>query len=614
MIGLTLLIILSNLLTRSDQTWATARTFIILLPVFFTSNIISDEYENHREGFVFVTSTPIYIQSIVKFAYGFLVSHGFILLAYLSAYAVGLETTFSHWLTIIVSSLFLSLLGMTFSNLTKQSLLGLGVSVIYWTVMVTLGYRLNEDLWFISVVLNIALTSQVIWNNVWSLVGLSYLLIMVNIWLIGKGEKIRKPLLITNVSLIIIAVGLIGGYQYKLEQGASISSQLIESVQEEETMVVLSGADLIVEAELTKRNIPYVISPNIQPEELKQHNIILISSDEKKIEDTNLKSLESKTKITMTEMGLKVEGKEVYQGDAYRLISENALNTNKSVLRLNAKKWTKGSFSYLLDHVSEGLLVLQQGKPVASSNFIAGQSIAKRLNLLDSGWFVKGDAASRILFKNLSEAKANQFLEIWQPISEHVNKMLPTDMQMHVLQIIDAKNDPLDQALSSEVLSIKYDSIKELEPYRLGGRDWIEKITTSMLSQTYFKNMENPELQFVFSKYILLNQLSPQLEAAISPDFWKEQYELSLAIISRDAQEEGQHYVQNPDFINRETANSLMYYLLNQVDRSSQLDSLLNDMMSLPKVSDEQVKGLFQTYLNPSEVDKIFGLYEEKTK
>lgn len=611
MIGLTLLIVLSNLLTRSDQTWATARTFIILLPVFFTSNVISDEYENHREGFVFVTSTPIYKQSIVKFVYGFLLSHGFILLAYLSAYAVGLETTFSHWFTIIVCSLFLSLLGMTVANLTKQSLLGVGVSLIYWTVMATLGYSLNEDLWFISVVLNIGLTSQVVWNNVWSLLGLSYVLILVNIWIIGKGEKIRKPLLITNVSLIIVAVGLMGGYQYKLGQGASTSSHLISSIHKKENLVVLAGADQVVETELIKRNIPYVVSQNIQPEDLKQHNVILISSNEKVIEDAILKSLESEVKITMTEMGINVEGKEIYHGDAYRLISENPVNTNKSVLYLNARKWTEGSFSYLLDHISEGLLVLQEGKPVATSNFIKGQSPAKRLELLDKGWFVKGDATSHILFKNLAEAKANQFLKIWQPISEHVNKMLPKDMQMHALQIIDAK---LDQALSSEVLSINYDSMKELEPYRLGGRDWIEKISTSMLSQTYFKNIENPELRFVFSKYILLNKLAPQIEAAITPHFWKEQYEVSLAIISRDAQEEGQHYVQNPDFINRETANSLIYYLLNQVERSSQLDSLLKELSSLHTVSDKQVKGLFASYLSPTEVDKIFGLYEEKTK
>lgn len=575
------------------------RTFIILLPVFFTSNIISDEYENHREGLIFVTSTPIYKQSIIKFVYGFLLSQCCIFIAYISAYAVHLETSFTHWFIMVIYSLFLSLLGLTVSNLTRQSLLGFGITLMYWIVMVTMGFSMNQSLWFLSVVLNTNLNTQVVWGNVWSLCILSYVLIIFNICLVGRGEKIRKPLLMVNAILLIATVGAIYSYQYFLHKGAGTTADIIAAAQEQnttqDTIVIIDGNNEVVEQELRQRGIQYSTLQDVQSEQLAQHNIMLISSRDAVGKDNEADSLGYVSPVTVTDMGISVGKKEIYQADSYRLLSSNPLNDHNKLVYFYANEWTTSAISYMLDHVSEGFLALYEDKPVAVSHYISEQELGERLELKDEDhWFVKGNESAKVLYQSLSEAQGDQFLEIWGLLSQQINRMLPQSSHMNTLQVSDGRNVGVASAekRSSDILRIKYYSLKELEPYRSGGRDWIEKISITMLTKTQLQTVENK----------------------LGDDFWHNNYEVAFSDMSKELSEEGKNFLENPQLLGRESANSLIYYLISLVDQSSQLDSLLKDIASASKVDDEQLRALFAKYVPSVEVKTILDLYEQNTK
>lgn len=607
---ITLVVVVTNVLLQDYGSWRMERVFIILLPVFFTANVISDEYEHRREGLLFVTHTPIYKHAFVKFVFGWLFTQIFIFLMFTSGYIVGMERDYSRWIVLLVYSTYLSLFGLTIANITRNSLYGFGAAVVYWIVMVTVGFSVNERMWPISIILNNDLATLLVWNNLVSLLALSYLLIVFNFWFIGKGERIRKRLTWVNCVLLLTVLATLGVYGYKENEQAQAPTRIINATKGQETLFLVATDNREVIKELDEMNVVYTRPEAVSELELSEHNIVLITTEEDESDSILIKDLLSKSNISMTETGIRAGKKEIYQADSFRTILSNVFNPLKEVVHLDSKNWTQQSIRYLLSAESGSFIALNQEVQGATSSYAKIDHLDKHLTLSNTGsWFVKRDGTAKVLYQKLSESQADEFLVIWKLISDQVNKMLPASMNVDVLQITKQNEEKFDSTIFPQLLKINYRTIKELEPSKFGGRDWLEEIAVSLLSQTIFKHVENKEIQFACSQYVFLNRLGSFLETEFGEEYWHTHYDYSLKDRAEALFEEGQALLQKKELLNAGNVNSVLYYLLYKVDNSPNADSLLQKVMLSKKGNERVLKNLLTEYTPASDVDYIFSIY-----
>lgn len=601
-------IVVTNFLLQDYGSWRMERIFIELLPVFFTATVISDEYEQRREGLLFVSRTPIFKQAVMKFGYGWLFSQTFILLAFISAYFTHMEQDFTRWIVLVIYSTFLSLLGFTVSNITRKSLYGLGSALVYWVVMVTMGFSSNEKLWPVSVVLNNDLSIHVVWGNLASLLGLSYLLFVFNIWFIGKGEGIRKPLVVVNSMLLLMVLAALGVYGYMGDRWAVTPIRIINADQG--SFIVVATNNPEVTRVLNEHHLKFVSSDDVSISDFSKQDIVLITSSEDEIDNSKLQTLLAHGNVAFTDMGIKAGDKEIYEADAYRTIFNNVFNPDKKVVHLDSREWNHQDIQYLLNTAAGSFIALHQGIPVARSNYSKVDKLDDQMKLTgEESWFVQGEGTFKVLYQTLSEIEAKEFLTIWEPISEQVNKLLPAPMNVKVLQITNGHDGVLGNPNTHQTITLNYRTIKELEPSKFGGRDWLDQIAVSLLSQTLFQHFDHRDIQYSISQYVFLDQLGQSIETKIPAEYMKSHYEFSLKERAQAMLEEGRYLQDNKELLNAGNANSLLYYMLHQIDSLPNADSFWTEITLNENGSEGALKELFAKYLPLSDIELLFNLY-----
>ncbi|MGL4738201.1 MAG: hypothetical protein ACRCW2_12190 [Cellulosilyticaceae bacterium] len=102
--------LIATLGMKDIVSWFYIKLIITILPVFYAGNAISNEYEYNREGILFTSKTPIYMQGLTRFSTALFANCIMITLMYLSAYASGLEHNLLGFVPLIAYACFLSIL------------------------------------------------------------------------------------------------------------------------------------------------------------------------------------------------------------------------------------------------------------------------------------------------------------------------------------------------------------------------------------------------------------------------------------------------------------------------------------------------------------------------
>ncbi|MGL6173065.1 MAG: hypothetical protein ACRC1P_00440 [Cellulosilyticaceae bacterium] len=189
--------------------WFYIKLFIIVFPVFYTGNVISNEYEYSKQGIIFTTKTPIYAYGFKQFGAALLVNILMLILMYLSAYAAGLEYNLLGFIPLVAYACFLSTLAFLVSNLTGKNAAGFAAAILYWGLFFMAGSLANETLMPFSVIINLTLSYDIVWYNVLSMFCFSLILFLINIWYLGKGEGIRLKLACLGLPTTFILIVLL---------------------------------------------------------------------------------------------------------------------------------------------------------------------------------------------------------------------------------------------------------------------------------------------------------------------------------------------------------------------------------------------------------------------
>ncbi|MFD3158716.1 hypothetical protein ACFIJ5_18050 (plasmid) [Haloimpatiens sp. FM7330] len=497
-IGIVGAAILLILLNRKPVLWNSIKIFFIIIPLFLTVNVLSDEYIQHREGILFTCKTPIYKQMLIRFFHGWIFSEGAILICYLFALALGLEYNLEKFLAILIISTFLSMLGLTFSNLSKKPLLGYIVPIAYWVLFLAQGARFNEKFMGISVMINLILTSQMVWSNIISLSVFSIILLLFNIWYIGKGEKIRKPLLKGSCGALAAIFIIFLIFSYNINSKRTIAQRIIKNTKD--TIYVLACDDNEAKKFLEDRGIKYVSLKNLNYDNLDKSNAVFIS-------DTNCENIKKdigfKNKIKIDDDGISIDDFNIVDGSSYRVTAQNPRNIKKSIVFMESKDWTENELKALFDKKTGNFIALKDDTCLFKSNYSLKNpdSMIDNMEMAYKGaWLMKKKEDVKIMYRNIPKAKVtvDDLLDIWYVSHKELNAMVEDDIDVDTLQIYFMDNP---SNLSDNALKIRVRDRRKFDA-PTGNNTWIQDIAQSAIDDILLKNISDKDLKSGWGYYL----------------------------------------------------------------------------------------------------------------
>ncbi|MCH5139120.1 hypothetical protein JMF89_18325, partial [Clostridiaceae bacterium UIB06] len=430
--------------SNNSGDWYKIKMFICLIPMFFIVNVLADEYAAGRDMVLFTCKTSIYKQMLTRILYGWIFGQGILILYYVIAFFKGYESNLLRLITMIALSTFLSLLGLTASNLSKKPLLGVIVPVIYFMFVLAQGAMFNETYSPISVI-NLMLTSQIVWVNLLGLVALSVIMLLFNIWYVGKGERIRRPLVNCTAVVLIILCGGVGIYSYLSYSKALIQNKIINS---KDTIYVLNSKNSIAEAFLKNRGLKYSTAGAINENDISKSNIVVISdSDNKKF--SNMLMLDND--------GLQVKDFNIVGTSCFRFTTLNPKNNKKYMIFMQSKEWKDKELNLLFKEKKGNFLAAEGDKCLAKSNYNIenNNSMVDNLEICDKGaWLMKKKEDVKIMYRDVPKAEVtiDDLLDIWYSAHKEINKMVKNNSVGTVQIYFKAKSK---ENLSSKAVKIQ---------------------------------------------------------------------------------------------------------------------------------------------------------------
>ena len=607
MVILLLLVIVTSIMGDS-YTWTMLKLTLVVLPSLFTVDIISEVYEKKLEGMIFLTSTPLYKQFIKRFLAGILLG-GIAIITSFSIAALGKLTTFTitSCLLILLSSIYIALLGVTFSNITKKSILGFFISIIFIGIFMT-SSDFNERYLLISPLINsLYITQDFYLSNILSLTIMSLLLFYFNIFWLSKGEKIRETASILFLILfVIIGSILFGNFAYGNYERNKLNR--IVGNLENETQYILLIENKAVKDFMVKKGFAYSEDIN-KIKGYKDKNIVIIS-DKKNLDLLNIDNL------SFVENGINFDGKIILNGSAICIAKDNLYNKNKKSIFFISNNWNEKQLKMFFDGGLDNLVIMDDKDWLLKSKNTNIKNTNRNIELNENTWYTDSYENTRIIYRYMtSSEKKNEISKIWNIVYKNLVDLTKNNKVDNLLQLRMISNLQYDELLyperfNIETLKIRFNSHKE------GGKDWTEYITQEALEKILFKNISNSNMVGGFSDYIRINFIMPSLFDSLGEEYWKENIDKLRYYIPNENKD---YYIKDiTTTLNKSEFNSIYdssdiaAYILNrcyEID-SSYFSKVLNDIYSSENKELEvmDIQNIIRKYYS-NELDELFEKY-----
>lgn len=172
--------------------WIRLQSFMILVPSVLVINSLSELHENKRIAYINTTNTSLYTLMEKRLVFKMLLSLTFMFIVFNIAYFTGLEYQYERMVCLIVSSCFISMVGLTVANLTKKSIYGYISSIVLWILPIVGGQRFSEYFYFLSSTLPIQVYSMILWEILFAMTAITIMLYIINLLMLTKNEMTKK--------------------------------------------------------------------------------------------------------------------------------------------------------------------------------------------------------------------------------------------------------------------------------------------------------------------------------------------------------------------------------------------------------------------------------------
>lgn len=580
--------------------WEFIKQISVLIPVFLSTNVLSEEYENRREGIILITNTPTYKLVISRYCVSFIMGQLILIPLFIIAWLKGIEPNIiTKYSIVLIYSLFLSLLGLLVSNITKSTVAGFIVPAIYCLSQIIIGTAyLEKYIPVLITALNIELNEHIIVSNIYFMLFSIISLFLINVFYISKGEGIRRYVILTVLSISIIG-GISAGIHYIAEYN---KETVFHNVILDNPIYIIGAKDTNIANYLSNKKLKFISRDTITKDDINNRNVVIVSSKDSSLKNNAKELLKLNLIIKNNYIISKQNG--VYNVSSYRILERNPLSKNNWLALIECTN--TNDLDSIINTSRGNFLAVKNGKPMIKSNYSFDKfdfsNIINNSIILNSNcWLLKENSFSNLLYRKINKKDAGNISNLWMMINESLdgfynNYEAASFLKVYFKENVKNNNEPNSIYISS-TKSLETDSSYQI----------YTSICYEFLNKQIFKNVEDTTLkqrwiEYMTNIYIPTIILDKYKDAPLSMNA----FTLQGMITS---------YKQQIKSINTEedkADNSILSAkLLYTLNAKGKLKDFIKDIsMANQKLSNSDLKKIYSKYAGKTSAESDFDSFK----
>ncbi|RXI57058.1 hypothetical protein DP131_06190 [Clostridium tetani] len=567
----------------------------------FINNIIVNRLLYILLAIILTTNTPTYKLVISRYLISFLLGQVILILLFLLAWLKGIEPNIlEKYSIVLLYSLFLSLLGLLISNITKNTVIGYIVPSIYCLLQIIIGISyLEKYVPLIATGINLQLTEHILMGNIYFTIFSVIILLIINFFYLSKGERIRRNLIFSTIILIICCCTTLGIYSFIKYNNESAFGKFIYN----KPVYIIGTKDKEIAKYLDSKNIDFLSKDTITMDDIKQNNTIIISSKNSCFVNSTKKLLD--LNLLLKNNGIVSNKSGVYNISSYGILLKNPFN--KDVLLSLIECTNTYDLDYIINNPKSNFLGVKNGKPMIKSNCSLNKfnisNVIKNSTILNNDCLLMNENnTTTLLYRNINAKDAINISNLWEMINTSLETLNTNNKTNNILKVYFKEK----QNNNDKVLSICINDTKSLESDSL--YNTYNNICYEILSNQILKNIKDPDLkkgwiEYMINVYIPTNILKKYNSKPLCLD------SITLEGIKSSYLEEMQLSSNNKE--NNIYKVILASKMLNFINTKGKIESFIKDVSAKDTpLTNSELKTIYSNYVGSKAAKNDFNNFK----
>lgn len=447
--------------------WEFVKLTAVLIPIVLCTNVLSEEYDNKREGMIIPNGTPLYKIVFSRYFIYFFLSQLMIaslfFIGWFTKYYTGMFV--KDFIIVFFYSLFLTLLGLLVSNITKDTIKGYSISIGYFIFQLVVGnFIFGKYCPLIASSFNLSLKEHIIKSNLYFMIGISIILFFINLLYICSEKKIKKIVFkILALSLSIFIIVIFSNKYINYNRSVSASKVLTKT---EKPVYIIDETDKKLASYCKNKNINFIKENKLNLEKYKDKNIVVISKYNSDLANNIKDTL--KLNINLDKRDLMIDKNGIYNANSYRILLQNPLNKENKILFIQRRVFNDKDLDTLLNEKQGGFIAVKDGLVLANAVYdtenINTTNFFEKINIVDNnGWFIKKNNNAELLYRSLETRDVNYLFSSWNNIKNIIDKNFKNTNSNKQFQVYFRENVT---DLKKNFIPLKIEMLLDLEKER----------------------------------------------------------------------------------------------------------------------------------------------------
>lgn len=577
--------------------WEFVKLTSPLIPIVLCTNVLSEEYDNKREGLILPNATPLYKIVFLRYFINFLISQIMILslffIAWLTKYYEGLFI--KDFIIVFFYSLFLTLIGLIVSNITKSTIHGYSVSIGYFIFQIVVGnFLFGRYCPILASSFNLTLKEHIIMSNLYFMIAISIILFFVNLLYICSEKRIKKAVIKTlalSVSIFIIVI-FVDKY---IEYNKSVLTSKVLSNSEKVVYIIDNDENLV--SYCKSKNINFLTEDKLNLEKYKDKNIVVISKYKSKLGNNVKDTL--KLKFDLDKRDLMIGDNGIYNTNSCRILLDNPLNKENKILVIQSRLLNSKDLDTLLNEKHGDFVAVKDGLVIANATYdtkdINIENFFKDVNMEDNnGWLIKKNTTTQLLYKDLENKDVNYLFSLWDNIKNIIDKNFNNTNYNKQFQVYFRKNIT---DLQPNFIPLKIELLLDLE----------EEKDYKIIEAFYKQYLEEKGLKFVSDKKLRYGWIEFINQTIIYPELYNNtEYEDNYIKKIEEETKEGNQYSQgNGQYFAGKILSSIK-------DKNKRIDFIEEIMNRNSEIRSRDIEKIYSKYVGSDAASKELKDFNNK--
>ncbi|HDI3121896.1 ABC transporter permease [Clostridium botulinum] len=565
------------------ELWEFVKMTTVLIPIVLCTNVLSEEYDNNREGMIIPNGTPLYKIVFSRYFVNFFISQLMIAsLFFIALLNKDNKVLFLRdFIIVSVYSLFLAFVGLLVSNITKDTIHGYSVAIGYFIFQLVAGnFIFGKYCPILASSFNLSLKDHTIISNLYFMMGISIILFFINLLYICGEKKIKKTMLKIAALSVSIFIIVIFANKYVEHNKFVLANKVLNN--NEKVVYIIDSNDKNLVSYCKNKNINFSTENKLTLEKYKDKNIIVISKYNSSLAN-DVKNILN-FKINLDKRDLMIGDNGIYNSNSFRILFNNPLNKENKILFIQSRLFNSKDLDILLNEKYGGFVAVKDGLVVANAKYdtenINMENFFKNVNIVDNnGWLIKKNTKTQLLYRDLEEKDVDYLFSKWNKIKNIIDRDFNNADSNKQYQVYFRENIT---NLQKNFIPLKVEILLDLEEKRG------YKIDDSF-SKGY---LEEKGLEFVSDKRLKDGWLEFINQTIIYPELYNDnEYKSDYIKMIEEKTKEVNSYSQEDD----------QYFsgkILSSIKGKNKRIDFINEIMNCnSKISNSEIEKIYSKYV-----------------